>query len=88
MERFFWRVQPFDIIRFYHFQLKDEEEKENHHEQHDAESTRIETQSACTSSAQKSQIGQHSVMKAGNLSTTIDHTGDKPNKRMKVKLHF
>ena len=81
-------VQPFDITSFNHFQLKDEEEKENHHGQHDAESTRIETQSACASSVQKSQIGQHSVMKAGNLSTTIDNSGDKPNKRMKVKLHF
>ena len=73
---------------YYHSQ--DENEKENlTGEEHDAESTRIQTQIISQQNAMRSQIGQPSVLKAGNLdSFTKNPDQQRAKKKMKTKLHF
>ena len=73
-----------------YYWLQDENEKENlSGEEHDAESTRIQTQIISQQNAMRSQIGQPSVLKAGNLDAlTKNPDQERAKKKMKTKLHF
>ena len=73
-----------------YYPFQDENEKENlAGEEHDAESTRIQTQIISQQNAMRSQIGQPSVLKAGNHeSFTKNPDQQRAKKKMKTKLHF